>query len=436
MKLLRALSLLTLLELAACASLPVEIESTRIETELELAYQNAEPNDTITQFTFLPELELTLGKDLALVMSGRVRSDIANDLDPSEPNLKNYSSYSRPQTLGNQGTAELRDFYLEFGTDALNWRVGKQQIVWGELDGFKNLDAVNPQSFREFILDDFESSRIGLWSANANFKLKAWNGQIFWAPDATVHETPVHGATFAFSAPRYTFNARELGFRKTQTNYPSDTLTNGAYGARFNTLTNSGLEVTLSYLSGLDHTPVGRSYNEQTDRLLIQEYQRREVFGFSISKAARNIVLRAELGYRPDRAFSVVEENSLFVEQLDQVTAAVGLDIDGPGDWFTNIQYLYDRVERTNSNLVRPFEDKIVTFFTRRSWQNETLFFDLKWYSTDSFSDGLVRPELRYLVNDNISASIGVDVFYGNAKGIFGQFDENDRIVFKLQHLF
>jgi len=160
------------------------------------------------------------------------------------------------------------------------------------------------------------------------------------------------------------------------------------------------------------------------------------VLGFSISKAVRNLVLRSELGYRPNRAFSVVDENSLFIEQLDQVTAAVGLDIDGPGSWFTNIQFLYDKVERTNTTLVRPRDDKIVTFYTRRSWQNETLFFDLKWYSSDSFSDGLVRPELRCLVNDNVSASIGVDVFYGEPNGIFGQFDKNDRIVFKLQHLF
>jgi len=192
----------------------------------------------------------------------------------------------------------------------------------------------------------------------------------------------------------------------------------------------------VSYLSGLDHTSVGRSYDGPDGRLLIQEYQRREIWGLSLSKALSNIVLRAELGYRPNRAFSAINQNSLFNERLDQTTAAVGIDIDGPGKWFTNIQFLYDTVERTDSTLVRPREDKIVTFFSRRSWRNETLFFDLKWYSTDSFSDGLIRPELRYLVNDNVSASIGVDAFYGDSEGVFGQFDKNDRIVFKIQHLF
>ena len=47
-----------------------------------------------------------------------------------------------------------------------------------------------------------------------------------------------------------------------------------------------------------------------------------------------------------------------------------------------------------------------------------------------------MRPEIRYLVNDSVTASIGVDAFYGDADGIFGQFEENDRVVFKLQHIF
>ena len=67
---------------------------------------------------------------------------------------------SRPYRIGDAGTAEIRDAYLEFGLDNGLLRIGKQQIVWGRLDGIKVLDTVNPQDFREFILDDFDDSRI------------------------------------------------------------------------------------------------------------------------------------------------------------------------------------------------------------------------------------------------------------------------------------
>ena len=426
-----------LVMLSGCASKSMTVASTSTESELKFAYQESGASSSITQLSITPEVELSFSDDVSLVASGRLRLDPADDLSPDKPTLDSYSDYSQPLTLGDQGTAELRDFYLEFDAGALDWRIGKQQIVWGQLDGFKNLDAVNPQSFREFILDDFESSRIGLWTVAADFNVNAWNAQVFWAPDSTVHELPDQGSTFSLSAPRFIFGANRIDFSEVQVNYPDSELDDAAYGVRLNTSAASGLDIAVSYLSGLDHSPVGRSFVTPENKIrLIQEYQRRDVWGLSVSKAARNFVLRAELGYRPKRAFSVIQHGELFIEQRDQVTAAIGLDLDGPGNWFTNIQYLYDRVENTDSALLRPRQEKIMTLFTRRSWRNETLFFDFKWYSAESFSDGLMRPEIRYLVNDSVTASIGVDAFYGDADGIFGQFEENDRVVFKLQHIF
>jgi hypothetical protein len=76
-----------------------------------------------------------------------------------------WSPASRPSTTtrrcrqtdhpGRIGTLELRDLYYEHRLDR-SVRLGKQQIVWGRLDGVKILDVVNPQTFREFILDDLE----------------------------------------------------------------------------------------------------------------------------------------------------------------------------------------------------------------------------------------------------------------------------------------
>jgi len=51
--------------------------------------------------------------------------------------------------------AELREFYLETDWGKSYFTFGKQQVVWGKADGLKVLDVVNPQSFREFILEDF-----------------------------------------------------------------------------------------------------------------------------------------------------------------------------------------------------------------------------------------------------------------------------------------
>ena len=56
---------------------------------------------------------------------------------------------------------ELREFYLE----AIRGRVilhSASSSRMGKADGFKVLDVANPQSFQEFILEDFDNSRIPL----------------------------------------------------------------------------------------------------------------------------------------------------------------------------------------------------------------------------------------------------------------------------------
>ena len=42
--------------------------------------------------------------------------------------------------------------------------------------------------------------------------------------------------------------------------------------------------------------------------------------------------------------------------------------------------------------------------------------------------DGFFRPKISYELNDNVILKCGFDLFYGSDRGIFGQFDKNDRV--------
>jgi hypothetical protein len=50
--------------------------------------------------------------------------------------------------------------------------------------------------------------------------------------------------------------------------------------------------------------------------------------------------------------------------------------------------------------------------------------------------DGLVRPKISYDLNDQTTIWMGLDLFYGGDGGLFGQFDENDRVVLGLEWTF
>jgi hypothetical protein len=42
--------------------------------------------------------------------------------------------------------------------------------------------------------------------------------------------------------------------------------------------------------------------------------------------------------------------------------------------------------------------------------------------------DGVVRPKISHEFSSNMNIWLGADVFYGDPDGLYGQFDEQDRI--------
>jgi hypothetical protein len=65
----------------------------------------------------------------------------------------------------------LRELYL--AANYQNWKIilGKQQLVWGKMDG-KFIDIINPEDAREgpqHELDDYEWTRIPLWMLNITY---------------------------------------------------------------------------------------------------------------------------------------------------------------------------------------------------------------------------------------------------------------------------
>ncbi len=68
----------------------------------------------------------------------------------------------------------VRELYFDIFTEKFHFRIGKQQVVWGESDGLRLMDFINPQDLRrEFNLRDsdegYEYTRIPLWLIRATY---------------------------------------------------------------------------------------------------------------------------------------------------------------------------------------------------------------------------------------------------------------------------
>lgn len=132
-----------------------------------------------------------------------LRADAVDVLEPGDPPQSETAPYSRRGVVEDRVAFDLRELYVDAPLGRALVRAGKQQIVWGQADGLKVLDVVNPQSFREFILEDFDESRVPLWALNVEAPLGAAALQVVWLPDESDHEIPRQDALYEFTAPMF-----------------------------------------------------------------------------------------------------------------------------------------------------------------------------------------------------------------------------------------
>lgn len=122
---------------------------------------------------------------LTLHAQARFFHDFTNDLDRSS--IREYNSYPRDfsgngwllRGGGVDAMAEMRELFAEIKLDNWWWRLGKQQVGWGESLGFRVLDQVNPldlsqQFLNQRVYDEFDNLRIPQWMIRGVYKFPAF----------------------------------------------------------------------------------------------------------------------------------------------------------------------------------------------------------------------------------------------------------------------
>ncbi len=84
---------------------------------------------------------------------------LADDAEAASDRLEGGEEYTQYEVL--------REFYFDTNAGGWDFRLGKQQVVWGTADGIKLLDIINPTDYRELNQNVSEDSRIPIWMINA-----------------------------------------------------------------------------------------------------------------------------------------------------------------------------------------------------------------------------------------------------------------------------
>lgn len=93
--------------------------------------------------------------------------------------------------MGQYDSAELREFYLDYELDRVKFRLGKQQVVWGETDLFRAMDVVHGFDYRwrSFLEPENEELRKPLIMLNTTVQVPELDGslQVLIRPGLDAH---------------------------------------------------------------------------------------------------------------------------------------------------------------------------------------------------------------------------------------------------------
>lgn len=382
----------------------------------------------------LPEFSVNFDNGWKIESSMRLRVEAINGMQISDIERGSNSDYNNPALLNDEVELELRELYLQGEIGHTFLTLGKQQIVWGKSDGLKVLDIVNPQSFREFILDDFDNSRIPLWTVNIEHTIGDWDFQFLWIPDQTYHALPKQGAIYAFSSEELVPSAPPgIKVNIEQAKRPNNVLLDSDIGLRMTTFW-KGWDITFNYLYQYNNLAVLRQNLSLVSGspvvTITPEYERTHVIGTTFSNAFSGWVLRGEIGYFTKHYF--IGKNPLVnqgVVKSPELQYVLGLDWNAPWDVLLSMQLIQSWIITDADKMTRDKLDTTITGLIRRNFMYDTLTAEVLLIANTNNGDGIIRPKISYEWQDNIKTWLGVDIFYGDQQGVFGQYGKNDRVV-------
>ncbi|MEE9352487.1 MAG: DUF1302 family protein, partial [Thiotrichaceae bacterium] len=286
-------------------------------------------------------------------------------------------------------------------------------------------------------LDDFEDSRLPLWSINLEIPVKDNTLQLLVIPDQSKSEIPEAGSTFAFTSPRIVPSAPSPGTGLTVIQKsavkPSSGFDNADAGLRWTGFKN-GWDYSLNYLYHYDDLPTLYQHRQGSTVTIDPQYERSHLMGGTFTKSFSDYTLRGELGYSTDMHFLSTDPTvANGILESDELSTVIGLDYSGISDTFISGQLFQSRILDNSQGLTRPKNDTSLTFLARRMFRNDTLEAEILWLANTHDGDGLIRPKLSYDIKDDVKAWIGADIFYGDIEGLFGQFGDKDRVLLGLE---
>lgn len=412
-----------------------ESVGSRLIVEQETAFDFEMDDLQKMEWIIDPEISWKPTKKLKLFGQIRLYNETMDHLEPGRSDFSGYSDLSKPLRINNRSYLELRELYADFSIGSSFWRLGKQQVVWGETDGFKILDVLNPMTFREFIFDDFDDSRIPTWSIKGDINLGPLKIEPYWSPDKTSHQIPI-GGLYQPDFPMGNI-PQGISIDNRPLRLPSRFVKDSDFGTQVS-ISPKGWDISLNYIYQFDKLPVfERSFDTNLSTLtIIPKLKRQHIIGGSVGKTVGQFGLRTELAFFPNKNFTTTNMNDADgIYTSNHFMSGIAIDFFGISDGILTFQWFGDMVEESavDDFLTRDQVVNTSTLMLTKYFLNQRIKIEAFGGYRFSEKGGILDINISYLLRDNLNIWVGGSLISAESNGLINPYRKRDRMLVGLE---
>jgi hypothetical protein len=408
----------------ASSSLPFSLSG---HAQTAVAYTVGSPDHwSKIKNTLHVAVERALGTDINLKISGRFSYDGAYDVSNFYPDR-----VKRDQRL----EAMFHETYLDVGLNDLTVRLGRQNIVWGEVVGLFFADVVTAKDLREFLVPEFDYIRIPQWAGRAEYFTGDFKAEAIWIPYMTYDEIGKPGSEFyPFTIPPPPGFAQNIRSERTP-----HSLRDSSFGLRASYLV-AGWDLAAFYYGSVDSTPTFFRSILLAPVPTVRyrpDHERIHQTGLTLSKDVGSFVFKAEAIYTWDRYFNVTnarDANGVVRQNfLDYILSA---EIPLPMESRVNLQFFQRFFTNHDAGIIPRRVESGASLFASTKLFNEKVEPELLVIQSLNRLDWMTRFKVNWHFVKDWRLVAGTAFFGGKKLGLFGRFDQKDRVFAELRYSF
>ena len=328
--------------------------------------------------------------------------------------------------LDDRTGVQLQEAYFNYQNELVEFKAGRQIVVWGVADGLRVTDLISPVDYTEFMSSDYDDMRMAVDGFRVKYPGERVNAEIVYVPVPRYFQMPL-----GEDNPWHPNLPEKAGLDFPEG--PDAKFKNGDFGTRLSFFL-SNLDFSISALHTHNQSPVSVVEPVSMDSVVIHGiHETMTMFGGDISMPIGEFVIRAEVAEYFREALGYA--NSLDYARKNTFNALGGIDWYAGNNWIFMVQYLHKYIADYSDELANEKNSSEMTFRISKEFLNNTLKLSLYGMFDIDNLGYYGRASGDYSLTDQVMLSLGYDHF-GGKRGQLAGYKKNREVWAKAKYYF